>query len=102
MSYLKSVFLMKDKEVFDVTKLDTEKYSRYVFMEKRESRPVFRWGHYGQCICQLSVRHYFRNIRLIHRCPLSGTNLYLCLFTLICIYIGIKLHRAIVLVNLLK
>lgn len=30
-AYIKSVFLMKDKEVFDVSKLDTDAFSRYHF-----------------------------------------------------------------------
>ncbi len=29
-AYIKSVFLMKDKKVFDVSKLDTDAYARYV------------------------------------------------------------------------
>lgn len=30
-AYVKSVFLMKDKEVFDVSKLDTDAFARYLF-----------------------------------------------------------------------
>ncbi len=29
-AYIKSVFLMKDKEVFDVTRLDTDAFARFV------------------------------------------------------------------------